>query len=39
VDHADEIQKYDLYDLKVEFLGGLPNDGGTSKFQVGDKVI
>jgi hypothetical protein len=39
VDHADEIQKYDLYNLKVEFLGGLPNDGGTSKFQVGDKVI
>jgi hypothetical protein len=20
-------------------LGGLPNDGGTSKFQVGDKVV
>jgi len=39
VDHADEIKEKDLYELKVEFLGGLPNDGGTSKFQVGDKVV
>jgi hypothetical protein len=25
-----EIVGSDLYSLKVEFLGGLPNDGGTS---------
>jgi hypothetical protein len=31
VDHAAEVKEKDLYDLKVEFLGGLPNDGGTSK--------
>lgn len=23
------IREQELYDLKVEFLGGLPNDGGT----------
>lgn len=39
VDNVDEIKKNDLYELKVEFLGGLPNDGGTSKFQIGDKVV
>jgi hypothetical protein len=39
VDHADEIKSHDLYELKVEFLGGLPNDGGTSKFQIGDTVV
>jgi hypothetical protein len=39
VDNATEIEKNNLYELKVEFLGGLPNDGGTSKFQVGDKVV
>jgi hypothetical protein len=39
VDHAADIEKDELYELKVEFLGGLPNDGGTSKFQIGDKVV
>lgn len=39
VDHAAEIKKEDLYELQVRFLGGLPNDGGTSKFQIGDKVV
>jgi hypothetical protein len=39
VDNAAEIREHDLYELKVEFLGGLPNDGGTSKFQIGDKVV
>jgi hypothetical protein len=24
-----EIKEKELYTLKVEFLGGLPNDGGT----------
>ena len=33
VDHAAEIQKDGLYELEVRFLGGLPNDGGTAKFQ------
>jgi hypothetical protein len=32
VDWAEEIAKHDMYELKVEFLGGLPNDGGTAKF-------
>lgn len=27
----EEIQSKQLYELKVEFLGGLPNDGGTVK--------
>ena len=31
VDHASEVKEHDLYELKVEFLGGLPNDGGTAK--------
>jgi hypothetical protein len=31
VDNASEIAKHDLYELKVDFLGGLPNDGGNSK--------
>jgi hypothetical protein len=31
VDHASEVKEYELYELKVEFLGGLPNDGGTAK--------
>ena len=39
VDNADEIGREDLYELKVQFLGGLPNDGGSSKFQIGDKVV
>ena len=39
VDHAEEIPKKDLYELKVEFLGGLPNDGGTAKLEIGDKVV
>lgn len=26
---GDVIQEQNLYDLKVEFLGGLPNDGGS----------
>jgi hypothetical protein len=35
---ASEIVGSDLYSLKVELLGGLPNDGGTSnnlKLEVG----
>jgi len=28
---GEEIQAKDLYSLKTEFLGGLPNDGGTVK--------
>ena len=39
VDHADEIEKENLYELEVRFLGGLPNDGGTSKLQIGDKPV
>ena len=39
VDHASDVAKEDLYELKVQFLGGLPNDGGTSKFEIGDKVV
>jgi hypothetical protein len=39
VDNVSEIERDDLYELKVQFLGGLPNDGGTSKFQIGDKVV
>jgi len=39
VDHADEIVKEDLYEMKVQFLGGLPNDGGTAKFVIEDKVV
>ena len=39
VDHAAEIEKENLYELEVRFLGGLPNDGGTSKFQIGDKIV
>ena len=39
VDNASEIAEHNLYELKVEFLGGLPNDGGTSKFQIGEKVV
>ena len=38
VDNAAEIEKNNLYELKVEFLGGLPNDGGTSKFPFGNKA-
>jgi len=34
VDNASEIDKNDLYELKVEFLGGLPNDGGTAKLKI-----
>lgn len=37
VDHAEEIPKHDLYELKVEFLGGLPNDGGTAKDEFGER--
>jgi NAD(P)-dependent dehydrogenase (short-subunit alcohol dehydrogenase family) len=29
--NASEIQEKDLYRLKVDFLGGLPNDGGIAK--------
>jgi len=29
VDNAAEIERNNLYELKVEFLGGLPNDGET----------
>ena len=39
VDHAEEVPKNDLYELKVEFLGGLPNDGGTAKLEIGEKVV
>ncbi|GME31693.1 hypothetical protein GTA08_BOTSDO08613 [Neofusicoccum parvum] len=28
---AEEMQAKELYELKVDFLGGLPNDGGTAK--------
>lgn len=28
---AEEIQSKSLYELNVQFLGGLPNDGGTAK--------
>jgi hypothetical protein len=39
VDHAEDIVKEDLYELKVQFLGGLPNDGGTAKFEIGEKAV
>lgn len=39
VDNASEIAEHNLYELKVEFLGGLLNDGGTSKFQMQDRVV
>jgi len=39
VDHAEEVPKNDLYELKVEFLGGLPNDGGTAKLEIGEKAV
>jgi hypothetical protein len=34
VDNASEIVEKDLYELKVDFLGGLPNDGGTAKMDL-----
>ena len=39
VDHAEEVPKNDLYEMKVEFLGGLPNDGGTAKLEIGEKAV
>lgn len=38
VDNAAEIVKHDLYELKVDFMGGLPNDGGTCKFPISEKM-
>jgi hypothetical protein len=28
VSQAKEIEEQDLYRMKIDFLGGLPNDGG-----------
>jgi hypothetical protein len=34
VAQPEEILKKDLYRMKIEFLGGLPNDGGIAKDMV-----
>jgi hypothetical protein len=31
VSHPSEIIDEDLYRMKIQFLGGLPNDGGVAK--------
>jgi len=39
VDNFSEITEDNLYELKVQFLGGLPNDGGAAKLQIRDKLV
>ena len=33
----EEIPKKDLYRMRIEFLGGLPNDGGVAKDMILEK--